>query len=103
MRRWALLSHPGSGQVELADAGAAGCSGERGSDAVGHGRWVVEVCPGDPAVLHGLRSVGIGCLWFREWFVDGGLEFLAPEGETGLEVDDRAFLGEPESFGREVR
>ena len=44
-------------------------------------------------MLHGLRSVGIGRSWFGEWFLDGGLEFLAPEGETGLEVDDRAFSG----------
>ena len=54
-------------------------------------------------MLHGLRSVGIGRSWFGEWFLDGGLEFLAPEGETRLELDDSAFVREPESFGWEVR
>ena len=83
----------------MADSGAAGGPGERGADAVGHGRWVGEVAPGDPAVLDGLRSVGIGSCRLGEWLFGGRLEFLAPEGKTRFELDHCAFVGEPQSFG----
>jgi hypothetical protein len=55
--RWASsgVGASAAGWVEGADAGSAGGSGEGGVDAVHHLRGVVEVGPGDPAVLEWLR------------------------------------------------